>query len=216
MQQEIDAHTHGDVVLPGQAGDHGENNGAGLAAHHHPVARRADVDGSGHGAASGVDAPNLQTESRLQELKQQISESESYLRIVRESLRLDDATVRVLTQQLIKRIDLIDDMIASYRHQDAGDVVEQLDLLRETFLDMLREHSVEPYTFEPGTQLSLARRRRIKIVESRTEANPGSDGAPHPRDDPARLPLSESRRGGGFNPAQGGSHHGKHLINSFA
>ena len=184
MDQELKTRKNEPVVLPGQIAPQFLNgNGAGedLSAQHQQPGKRGGMqtsNGSNSGSGSesgGYSSSNAHTESRLRELENQIGESENYLRIVRESLRLDDATVRVLTRQIIKRLDLIDDLIASYRHKDAGDIVQQLDQLRETFLDMLSEHLIEPYTFEPGTQLSLARRRRIKIVESRVEASPGSE-----------------------------------------
>ncbi len=182
MERELDARDHGEVTLPGRSAELGttgsKRSDHAAHAHHQSGSPGSSGSGSADGPVGNIDASDhvtARTEARLRVLKQQIAESESYLRIIRESLRLDDATVRVLTQQVIKRIDLIDDLIAGYRHKDAGDVVEQLDLLRETFLDLLREHSVEPYTFAPGTQLSLARRRRIKIVESRTESSAGND-----------------------------------------
>lgn len=183
MERELDARDRGQVILAGHSAELGtagsECSDRAAHAHHQPGLPGSSSPRSADGPRENTDASSdhltARTEARLRDLKQQIDESESYLRIIRESLRLDDATVRVLTQQVIKRIDLIDDLIAGYRHKDAGDVVEQLDLLRETFLDLLRENSVEPYTFEPGTQLSLARRRRIKIVESRTESSAGND-----------------------------------------
>lgn len=115
---------------------------------------------------------------RLHDLERKVKEYEDYQRILRESLRPDQATVEVMSRQLIKRIDLLDDLIALYRKDEATlSTSEQLAALRQGFLDMLDDHFVKPYSLDPGTPLNISERRRITIVESRTEG-PGGDQGP--------------------------------------
>ncbi len=43
-------------------------------------------------------------------------------------------------------------------------------LLRDALNDVLMEHSVEPFTYKAGTEINVADRKRIKIVEVDREA----------------------------------------------
>lgn len=128
-------------------------------------------------ALGGTPAPSRLAPGRdqkLVDLEKKVKEYEDYQRILRESLRPDLATVEVMSRQLIKRIDLLDDLIALYRKDEATQAVsEQLTALRQGFLDMLDEHFVKPYSLDPGTPLNVNERRRITIVESRA----GDQGA---------------------------------------
>ncbi|MBL9152223.1 MAG: FHA domain-containing protein [Verrucomicrobiales bacterium] len=124
-------------------------------------------------AAQGALDPVAHREEfrHLDELREKIAEYEDYQRILRESLRLDHATVQILSQQLIHKLDLIEDMISAYRGKGESQTVRQLEALRESFLDLLRENSVRTYSFDPGTELSIDHRRMIRIVETRQTGN---------------------------------------------
>ena len=107
-------------------------------------------------------------EARRTQLQEEIKEYEEYQRILRESIRPEAATVQVLSRQLIKKIDLIDDLVARFSKSQGNEgASQQLSVLRESFLDFLRENSVESFSFAPGTELEMDLRQRIKIVETR-------------------------------------------------
>ena len=80
-------------------------------------------------------------------------------------------TVHLIAKGIIKRLSLIDDMIARYQSENTGtDVTQQLGLLRDALNDVLMEHSVEPFTYKPGTEIQVADRKRITIVEVNRDA----------------------------------------------
>ncbi|MFT5407783.1 MAG: chromosome segregation ATPase, partial [Verrucomicrobiales bacterium] len=75
-------------------------------------------------------------------------------------------TVHLFAKGVIKRLDLVEDMIERYEAEDiGGDVTGQLKILRSSLQDALMEHSVEAYTYKPGTEISVGDRKRIKIIE---------------------------------------------------
>ncbi|MCB1092779.1 MAG: hypothetical protein KDL87_14680, partial [Verrucomicrobiae bacterium] len=113
--------------------------------------------------------------ARLEALREKVAEFESYQKILKESLRLDQATVQIFSQQMIRKLDHIEDMIDAFRNKGELKFVDQLEALKESFLDLLRDNSVRTYHFDPGTELNLDHRRMIQIVESRqagTSAGP--------------------------------------------
>jgi hypothetical protein len=65
---------------------------------------------------------------------------------------------------LIKRLDLLDTLLASLEGRDPT-TAAQITPLRDSLLELLRDHSIEPFTFEAGTKLDVAMRKRIHIVE---------------------------------------------------
>ena len=109
-------------------------------------------------------------------MEEKIAEYEQYQQILRVSLHPDLATVQVMSRQLIRRIDLLEDMIRYYRGKFAADTVSQLETLRDSFLDLLNENKVTVYSFPPGTEINIDHRRKIKIVESRN-GNNGTNGS---------------------------------------
>ena len=113
-------------------------------------------------------------EAKLTELQEQIKEYEDYQKILRESIRPDSATVRVLSSQLIKKIDLIDDLISRYsKTKKNKEVSQQLTILRKSFLDFLSDNSVNAFEFAPRTELEMDLRRKIKIVSTKQRAEDG-------------------------------------------
>lgn len=68
-------------------------------------------------------------------------------------------------RKLIAKLDLIDDLAKRYENKWLyPKVAEQLGILKRGFIEFLHDHSVKPFDLEPGTVLSLAERRRIKLV----------------------------------------------------
>jgi len=87
----------------------------------------------------------------------------------------DWESVHAMSKQLIKKIDLLDDMVNRYRAEDrASDVADQLDLFKQSLLDILGKHSVEAFHFDAGTQLDVATRKRIVIVGGTKGSNSGT------------------------------------------
>lgn len=82
-----------------------------------------------------------------------------------ESIAANGENVQQFAKGLIKRIDLLDDLIANVAGRDAG-AAGQLGPLRASFEELLREHSVEPFTVEVGRPLDVATRKKINIVEA--------------------------------------------------
>jgi molecular chaperone GrpE (heat shock protein) len=76
-------------------------------------------------------------------------------------------TVHSLARSFIKKLDLIDDLIAHLSsHGDSRDALAQLQVFRSGLLDILKEYSIESYSLEPGTVIDIAARKRIQIVET--------------------------------------------------
>ncbi len=68
-------------------------------------------------------------------------------------------------RKLVTKLDLIDDLTKRYDNKwRYPKVSEQLSLLKRSFVDFLHDHSVKQFDLEPGTVLSVAERKRIKLV----------------------------------------------------
>jgi len=66
---------------------------------------------------------------------------------------------------LIAKLDLLDDLTKRYDGKwRYPKVSEQLALLKSSFLDFLQDHSVDEFNLEPGAEVSLEERKRIKLV----------------------------------------------------
>lgn len=78
----------------------------------------------------------------------------------------------ILCRKLINKLDLIDDLSAKFdKKWRYPKVAEQLQILKGSFLELLKEFSVNQFNLEPGTVLSLEERKRIKLVPTH-EVNP--------------------------------------------
>lgn len=77
-------------------------------------------------------------------------------------------TVRVedVCRDLIKRLDLLDDLIERYRKSENTESVSDLEVLKLSFQDMLVQYQVEPYSFDPDTEIDLEMRKKIQVVET--------------------------------------------------
>lgn len=65
---------------------------------------------------------------------------------------------------LVKRIDLLDDMVRHAARRRDSRVEEQLSLLRRDLVELLRECSVESFHFSDGDVVTADMRREIQIV----------------------------------------------------
>ena len=72
--------------------------------------------------------------------------------------------------RLFSKLDLIDDLIVHFASA-APRAAEQMELLRDAFLQLLEEYGIAPYWFEPGMAVDVAVRKRIQIVETVREAD---------------------------------------------
>jgi chromosome segregation ATPase len=83
-------------------------------------------------------------------------------------------------RKLIAKLDLLDDLTKRYDNKwRYPKVAEQLGILKRSFVDFLQDHSVRQFDLEPGTVLSVAERKRIKLVPLQNGAakKPVSNGA---------------------------------------
>jgi molecular chaperone GrpE (heat shock protein) len=73
-----------------------------------------------------------------------------------------------LARGLIQRIDQLEDLMAAGDKALPG-LAARLAPLHASLLELLRDHSIEPYTVAPGEPLDVATRKRITIVEAAPE-----------------------------------------------
>lgn len=69
---------------------------------------------------------------------------------------------------IVRQIDFLDSMIKSATKKGDADTLNQLVLLRKEFVSLLRECSVEAFTYDPGTIVSAEMRSRIQVVGGST------------------------------------------------
>jgi molecular chaperone GrpE (heat shock protein) len=73
-----------------------------------------------------------------------------------------------LARGLIQRLDQLEDLMAAGEKALPG-LAARLAPLHASLLELLRDHSIEPYTVPPGQPLDVATRKRITIVEAAPE-----------------------------------------------
>lgn len=70
-------------------------------------------------------------------------------------------------RKLVSKLDLLDDLTIRYHNKwRYPKVSEQLTILKESFLDLLKDHSVTSFSLAPGTAISMEDRKRIKLIPS--------------------------------------------------
>ena len=109
------------------------------------------------------------TPGKVARLEEQIKVLEERKQTIASAVDTNWGTVHAIGKNLIKQIDFQDDLIAQLENnQSSPEALSQLKVLREGILDMLQEFGITPYSYSPGTEVDIAMRRRIQIVESRT------------------------------------------------
>lgn len=99
-------------------------------------------------------------------LRGQLEELEEKHEIMRRGLPTDEGMVIVFATDIIKRIDLIDALVARYAGANGSDVPQQLKTLRASFEDILHQHGVTEFEVPSGTEVDLELRKRIAVVDS--------------------------------------------------
>jgi DNA repair exonuclease SbcCD ATPase subunit len=125
-------------------------------------------------ALEGQRAEMAQAEAQLKHwqeietrLRGQLGELEEKHEIMRRGLPLEEATVVMFATDIIKRIDLIDALTERYLGVSGGsDVAAQLRRLRQSFEDILLQHGVSEFEVAAGTEVDVALRKRIAVVDS--------------------------------------------------
>jgi molecular chaperone GrpE (heat shock protein) len=79
-------------------------------------------------------------------------------------LALDESTILMFANDLIKRMDLLDMLIQRYSGQDGID--NQLMTLRAAFEDILNQYGVTEFDIDAGTVVDVKVRQRIAVIES--------------------------------------------------
>jgi molecular chaperone GrpE (heat shock protein) len=99
-------------------------------------------------------------------LRAQLEELEEKHEVMRVGLSVDESTVLMFANDLIKRIDLIDSLRTRYAGTATGDVAEQLYTLRASVEDVLLQHGIVEFEVEPGTVVDVDLRKRITVVDA--------------------------------------------------
>jgi len=99
-------------------------------------------------------------------LRGQLAELEEKHEIMRRGLPTEESTVVMFANDIIKRIDLIDALVARYAGANGSDVPQQLVTLRASFEDILHQHGVTEFSVPSGTEVDLELRKRIAVVDS--------------------------------------------------
>ena len=82
---------------------------------------------------------------------------------------MDEQTVILFANDLIKRLDLIDILVQRYSGPGVnGGVEQQLRTLRSSVEDILAQHGIQEFRVDSGTEVDVKLRQRIAIVENVT------------------------------------------------
>ncbi len=72
---------------------------------------------------------------------------------------------QLICRELIERMELLEDLLRRYQQNWLfPKVAEQLNLLRDSFMVLLKNHSVDRFDLEPGTELSVDSRKKIQLI----------------------------------------------------
>ena len=126
--------------------------------------------------AKAAEQNKSEAEQSAVSLKERVAELEDQKETLESAQDLEWGTVHVLAKNLIRRIDLLDDLLKAVRAgKKDQDFVDQLVALREALLDILREHSVEAFHFPEGTPIDLSTRKRILILGGAEDSPSGKE-----------------------------------------
>ena len=109
------------------------------------------------------------TPGKVARLEEQIKVLEDRRNTIAAAIDTNWGTVHDMGKNLIKQLDFQDDLIAQLENnQSSPEALGQVKVLRAGILDMLREFGITAYGYAPETEVDMAMRKRIQIVESRT------------------------------------------------
>ena len=81
-------------------------------------------------------------------------------------------TEELICRELIERVELLDDMLRQYKGKwFFPKIAEQLNLLRDSFITMLKNHSVDQFDLAPGSELTVDARSRIHLITEEELSN---------------------------------------------
>jgi molecular chaperone GrpE (heat shock protein) len=104
--------------------------------------------------------------SRMKERNRELLEKHEELKN-KLSSNTEEQTVIFFAGDVIKRLDLLDNLIQRYEREPASaGVAQQLRTLRASFEDVLAQHGVTEFKVRPDTEVDIALRQRINVVES--------------------------------------------------
>jgi chromosome segregation ATPase len=128
--------------------------------------------------AASVDelrAESAALQARAEELDRTIHRLEERRQTFADAPDANWGTVHAMSKQLIKQIDLVDDLISHLAGQKGSkEAIEQLKIFRAGLMDILTEFSVVPYRFEAGFTVDISARKKIQIVESKEDNGQGT------------------------------------------
>ena len=110
----------------------------------------------------------LSARSVLASLHRDVALLEESISVLQEIRETPAESNHAFARGLIQRIDLLEDLMASSDAAAEG-LATRLAPLHGSLLDLLREHSIEPFTLPVGHPLDVAARKRITIVEAAPE-----------------------------------------------
>ncbi len=91
---------------------------------------------------------------------------------LRKAPDLEWGTVHMLSRTMIRRIDLMDELIIRAQSiTNDGEMIEQLALMRSSLIEALAEHGVATFSYSDGSKIDETNRDKIQVVEA------GSDGS---------------------------------------
>ena len=112
--------------------------------------------------------PPVSAQSALASLQRDVALLEKSLGALQHGAAAAHDQNHGLARGLIQRIDQLEDLMAAGEKALPG-LADRLAPLHASLLELLREHSIEPYTVPPGQPLDVATRKRITIVEAAPE-----------------------------------------------
>lgn len=140
--------------------------------------------------------PPMSAQSALASLQRDMALLEKSLGALQNGVGVGHDQNHGLARGLIQRIDQLEDLMVAGEKALPG-LADRLAPLHASLLELLREHSIEPYTVPPGQTLDVATRKRITIVEPATEGEgvtevaevfrPGYQVTPGSDDQPAII-----------------------------
>ena len=76
-------------------------------------------------------------------------------------------TEELICRELIEKMELLEDLLKAYQQRRFfPKFAEQLHLLQDSFMALLRNHSVDRFDLEPGTELSVESRKKIQLISA--------------------------------------------------